>query len=196
MKGKQQKQEKADKRKIKREADQQAAAEKTEVSAAPATPADPAAKLWGPWRCHDYKTGQNDHWCADNPVVAGVEYRFSKGDGTCGSCWCCKRTSQADAAGVPAAKQKVTFAVPSDGDKKAGAAAGPPDTPPANRTARTLRPGANDAADANATNATNATAADASWRRGVVASRGVAWRVKPPSGPLSAPLRLMTERQR
>merc|ERR1740121_994324 len=46
----------------------------------------------GPWECASYVTGQDDAWCATNPTVAGVEYNFFKGDGTCGGCWCCKRT--------------------------------------------------------------------------------------------------------
>merc|ERR1719440_1229045 len=44
----------------------------------------------GKWQCHRYTDGQNNAWCESKPVVDGWEYALTKGDGTCGHCWCCK----------------------------------------------------------------------------------------------------------
>jgi len=52
--------------------------------------------VYGDWLCAAYTTGQDDAWCAKNPTASGFEYKMSHGDGTCGSCWCCRRSREVD----------------------------------------------------------------------------------------------------
>lgn len=47
----------------------------------------------GTWKCHNYvsERGEMDDWCRTVGEQGGWEYRMTEADGTCGSCWCCKR---------------------------------------------------------------------------------------------------------
>ena len=89
----------------------QIAAPRVQIVPAPASAASStppvAAKLevppqkntkwfYGDWLCAAYTTGQDDAWCAKNPTASGFEYKMSHGDGTCGSCWCCRRSREVD----------------------------------------------------------------------------------------------------
>ena len=55
-------------------------------------------QIYENWICKDtylqqeYQNFPNgDEWCKTNPIVNGWEHKFTKGDGICGTCQCCKR---------------------------------------------------------------------------------------------------------